>query len=124
MEQTYLEETERDQYPAVNKKGFFRLLKFYLIPGWREPEFTATEYEIGRIKSKRRLFRRLLKPLTIAGMVMILFIAVLGVYSPWLTIFTIENLTPPDFLFETPYLQPSPDQESLVSVTAVLHGPR
>jgi len=109
MEQPYLEETERNQYQAVNKKGFFRYLKFYLIPGWREPEFSVMEYEIGRIKSKRRLFRRLLKPLTIAGMVMILFIAVLGVYSPWLTVFTIENLTPPDFLFDTPYLTPSPE---------------
>ncbi|MBY8984962.1 MAG: ABC transporter permease [Candidatus Lokiarchaeota archaeon] len=110
MEQPYLEETKGEQYPTVKKKGgFFRYLKFYLIPGWREPDFEDTEYEIGRIKSKRRLFRRLLKPLSIAGIVMILFIAVLGVYSPWLTPFTIENLTPPDFPFETPYLDPSPE---------------
>ncbi|MHA2401036.1 MAG: ABC transporter permease, partial [Promethearchaeota archaeon] len=65
------------------------------------------EFEIGKIKSKRRLFRRLLTPLTIAGIAMILFIAILGVFSPWLTPFTLENVVPPDFLPETPYLPPS-----------------
>ena len=109
MEQPYLEETKIDQYPSVKKKGFFRYLKFYLIPGYREPDFKDIEYEVGRIKSKRRLFRRLLKPLTIAGIIMILFIAFLGVYSPWLTPFPIENLTPPNYLPETSYLEPSPD---------------
>jgi len=109
MEQPYVEEDlKRDRHPTDKKKGFSRYLKFYMIPGWRHPDFTATEYEIDRTKSRRRLFRRLLKPLTIAGMVMILFIAVLGVFSPWLTPFTIEHLVPPDFLPETPYLQPSP----------------
>jgi len=109
MTQSYLkEETKRDQYPSVNKNKFSHLLKFYSIPGWRNPDFAAKEDEIGRIKSKRKLFRRLLKPLTIAGMLMILFIAILGVYSPWLTPFTIENLVPPDYLPEIPYLAPSP----------------
>ena len=109
MTQSYLEEeTEIDQYPPVNKNRFYRFLKFYLIPGWRNPDFTAEDYEIGRVKSKRKLFRRLLKPLTITGMVMILVIAILGVYSPWLTPFTLENLVPPDYLPEAPYTPPSP----------------
>ena len=38
---------------------------------------------------------------------MILFIAFLAVYAPLLTPFTIENLTPPYFPFEAPYLDPS-----------------
>ena len=83
------------------------MLKFYLVPGWRDPEFEATEFEIGKIKSKRKLFRRLLTPLTIAGIVMILFIAFMGMYAPWLTSITIDHLTPPDFLPETPFLPPS-----------------
>ena len=83
------------------------MLKFYLVPGWRDPEFEATEFEIGKIKSKRKLFRRLLAPLTIAGIVMILFIAFMGMYAPWLTSITIDHLTPPDFLPETPFLPPS-----------------
>jgi len=85
------------------------LLKFYLVPGWRDPEFEAAEFEIGKIKSKRKLFRRLLTPLTIAGIVMILFIAFMGMYAPWLTSFTIDHLTPPDFLPETPFTPPSPE---------------
>lgn len=85
------------------------MVKFYLIPGWRDPDFEAQEFEIGKIKSKRKLFRRLLTPLTIAGLVMILFIAFLGMFAPWLTPFTVDNLTPPDFLPETPFLPPSSD---------------
>jgi ABC-type dipeptide/oligopeptide/nickel transport system permease subunit len=38
---------------------------------------------------------------------MILIIAILGVYAPWLTEYTVVNLTPPDFPNETPYLEPN-----------------
>lgn len=107
MTKIYLEEVVKDEYPIRSKNKFTRYLKFYLIPGWRDPEFSNTEFQIGKIKSKRKLFRRLLKPLTIAGLVMILFIAVLGVFSPWFTPFSIENLSPPNFPHETPYLLPS-----------------
>ena len=89
------------------KVKFSRWLKFYLIPGWRELEFEAIEFKIGKIKSKRRLFRRLLTPLTILGIGLILFITFLGVYAPWLTPFTLQTLTPQYFLNETPYLDPS-----------------
>lgn len=83
------------------------MLKFYLIPGWREPAFETKESAIGKIKSKRRTFRRLLTPLTIVGMGIILSIIFLAVYSPWLTPFTVDNLTGVDLLFETPYDDPS-----------------
>ncbi|MHA1932251.1 MAG: ABC transporter permease [Promethearchaeota archaeon] len=101
---TVLEETKRHEYKEKKKVKYSGLLKFYLIPGWREPEFEATEFIIGKIRSKRRLFRRLLTPLTIVGMIMILIIVFLAVYAPWLTPFTIENLAPPGFPLETPYL--------------------
>lgn len=107
MTQTYLEEGKDLQEPSVKKNKFTKYLKFYLIPGWREPEFTAIEYEIGKTRSKRRLFRRLLRPLTIAGITMILFIAIIGVYCPWLTEFTIQEVTPPYAPPELPYLPPS-----------------
>jgi peptide/nickel transport system permease protein len=103
---------------VIKKSSKIRLLKFYLIPGWRDPEFGTQEYEIGRIKSKRRLFRRLLTPLTIAGIAMILFIAVMGVFSTWLTPFPLECITKegcwpyPDPLLgvsELPYAAPSLD---------------
>ncbi|HEC38457.1 hypothetical protein LCGC14_0641110 [marine sediment metagenome] len=107
MTQTYQEEISSNLYRASNQNKFFRFLKFYLIPGWRDPEFTATEYQIGRTQSKRKLFRRLLTPLTIAGIIMILFIAVLAVYSPFFTPFTIDELVPPFFPDEIPFSQPS-----------------
>lgn len=109
MTQFYLKEEEKeiDEHLVEHKSKFTRYIKFYLIPGWRDPEFSETELQIGKIKSKRRLFRRLLKPLTVTGLIMILFIAILGVYSPWFTPFTIQNLSPPNFPEETPYLPPS-----------------
>lgn len=109
MTQIQLENLKSEEF-SQPKKGKLRYLKFYLIPGWREPEFTATEFEIGKIKSKRKLFRRLLTPLTIAGIIMILFIAILGVFSPWLTQYPLEALSrpysPPGGV---PFAPPSPE---------------
>ena len=77
-----IEEVDYTDFSVSGKKKWVHLLRFYLIPGWRNPEFTAYEDQIEKIKSKRRLFRRFLKPLTILGFLMILFIVVLAVYSP------------------------------------------
>lgn len=107
MTQNYREEISSDQYQASNQNKISRFLKFYLIPGWRDPEFTATEYQIGKIKSKRKLFRRLLTPLTITGIIMILFIAVWGVFAPFFTPFTIDELIPPFYPAVTPFSGPS-----------------
>ncbi len=108
MTQIQLEKLEtKERFPS-NKGKIRRYLKFYLIPGWREPEFDAMEFEIGKIKSKRKLFRRLLTPLTIAGMIMILFLAMLAVYASWLTPYPLQQLsrpyTPPG---GTPFAPPS-----------------
>ncbi|MFX1488912.1 MAG: ABC transporter permease [Promethearchaeota archaeon] len=90
------------QTESRSTKGnkFTRYLKFYLIPGWRDPEFSAEEYQIEKIKSKRRLFRRLLRPLTLVGFIMILLIVFLAVYAPWLTHYPLQELVgsyiPPD----------------------------
>jgi len=80
----------------IRKKGkIVRLLRFYLLPGWRDPEFMALQYKIEMVKSKRRLFRRLITPLTLIGFTMILFIAVLAVFAPWLTIYPLTELAMP-----------------------------
>lgn len=90
-----LEKIEKNESISRSKGKFKKYLKFYLIPGYREPEFSATEFEIGKIKSKRKLFRRLLTPLTIAGIIMVLFIAVMGIYASWLTPYPLEELSRP-----------------------------
>ncbi len=99
-----------ERFPSLNKGKIKKYLKFYLIPGWREPEFSSTEFEIGKIKSKRKLFRRLLTPLTITGIAMILFLAILAVFSAWLTPYSLQLLsrpyTPPG---GTPFAPPSPE---------------
>jgi peptide/nickel transport system permease protein len=109
MTQIQLEKVETEERFPSNKGKIRRYLKFYLIPGWREPEFTAMEFEIGKIKSKRKLFRRLLTPLTIAGIAMILFLAILAVYASWLTLYPLQQLSrpysPPG---GTPFAPPSP----------------
>jgi len=93
---------------SPRESKFKRLLKFYLLPGWRDDEFSKQEYEIERIKSKRRLFRRFLTPLTIAGLLMLLFLIILAVYSPWLTIYKLQEVT-------LPYIPPGGDPFSLPS---------
>jgi len=109
MTQIYLKESKNDNLMVTNKKKIKRYLKFYLIPGWRDPDFSSIEYEKEKVKSKRRLFRRLLKPLTIIGFFMILFIASCAVFSPWLTEFTVERLTDRGLSGGTPFSIPSPE---------------
>lgn len=109
MTQIYLEESEKNKDQSTSKEKLSRLLKFYLIPGRRDPEFSAIEYEIDKIKSKRKLFRRMLTPLTITGFCMILFIAFLAVFAPWLTEYTLHEITPPYYPGEDAFLSPSPE---------------
>ncbi|MHA2288368.1 MAG: ABC transporter permease [Promethearchaeota archaeon] len=91
----------------ITKQSVLRYAKFFLIPGWRDPDFNSREYEIGRFKSKRRVFRRLLTPLTITGLGFIFFITFLAVYAPWLTPFTIRRVTDSAYAGATPFLPPN-----------------
>jgi peptide/nickel transport system permease protein len=93
--QTYIEKLREKDNSSRNKRNALQWIKFYLIPGWRDPEFNAKEYEIGKIKSKRRTFRRLLTPLTIIGFILICFIIFLGVFAPWLTLYPLQDITFP-----------------------------
>ena len=109
MTEIVISEIKRVKKMEGKKGNFIRLLKFYLLPGWRDPKFTAMQTQIERVKSKRRLFRRLLAPLSIVGLAMVLFMAVLAVYAPWLTPYTIDTLAqpylPPDGI---PFANPTP----------------
>ncbi|MHA1375905.1 MAG: ABC transporter permease [Promethearchaeota archaeon] len=94
-EQIINDDVVYNEAETQSKKKYKRLLKFYLIPGWRDDQFTNQEYEIEKIKSKRKLFRRLLTPLTIFGLLMLLFLALLAVYAPWLTEYKLQEITLP-----------------------------
>ncbi len=100
---------ERVEKKTVTKQNVIRYIKFFLIPGWRDKKITSREFEIEKIKSKRRLFRRLLTPLTITGLGFILFITFLAVYAPWLTPFTVRRITNSALAHATPYLLPNND---------------
>ena len=93
MTQNYLKELENNKSVSYQTGKIKRYLKFFLIPGWRNPEFTALEYQIGKKKSKRRLFRRILKPLTIFGFLLLIFITFCAIFAPWLTKYPLEMLT-------------------------------
>ncbi|MFX1530559.1 MAG: ABC transporter permease [Promethearchaeota archaeon] len=109
-EQTFIEDIVNKQSKSLTKEKYIRFLKFYLIPGWRDPEFTSQEYEAEKIKSKRRMFRRLLKPLTILGFLMIIFILTLAVYSPWLTQYPLGEIISPYYPpGGKPFDDPSPE---------------
>lgn len=109
MTQIYLQDSDKVKNNSTFRGKIIKRLKFYLIPGYRAPEFSAMEYEIGKTKSKRKLFRRLLTPLTIFGFLLILFILILAVYAPWLSSYPLQEITPPNYP-GTPHFQPpSPD---------------
>ncbi|MFX0080872.1 MAG: ABC transporter permease [Candidatus Hodarchaeota archaeon] len=109
-EQAFIEDIANKQSKSLTKEKFIRFLRFYLIPGWRDPEFASQEYESEKIKSKRRMFRRLLKPLTITGFVMIIFILILAVYAPWLTQYSLGEIISPYYPPEgNPFDDPSPE---------------
>ena len=108
MTQIYLQDSDKTRNNSPFRGKILRRLKFYLIPGYRVPEFTEMEYEIGKIKSKRKLFRRFLTPLTILGFMLILFIVVLGVYAPWLSLYPLQEITPPNYPGTLEFQPPSP----------------
>lgn len=83
--------SEWDQLPT--KKKIQRYAKFLLIPCYRAKEFNRMEYKIYQTKSKRNFFQRLLNPLTILSLVLILAIVVMAVFPPWLTRYTIADLS-------------------------------
>ena len=90
MEISDVKELKREKN-SYKKNNFFRYLKFFLIPGWRDPIYSQKEYEIEKIKSKRRFFRRLItQPLTLIGMILVLFIVFLAVYAPWIAKYPLE----------------------------------
>jgi peptide/nickel transport system permease protein len=68
-----------------NTNSKLRWIKFFLIPGWRDPRISEIEYEIGKVKSKRRIFTKLINPLTIIGLLLVLFFIFLAIFPPWLT---------------------------------------
>lgn len=105
-----IEEIDYKHFSVSGSKKWVRLLKFYLLPTWRDPGFYAFENEIEKIKSKRRVFRRFLTPLTIIGFSMILFIVILAVYGPWLTDIPLQYLRNP-YISPTvlPFEPPSPE---------------
>jgi len=110
QEDIIIEEIDYKDFSEGGKNKWVHLLKFYLFPTYRNPEFTAYENEIEKIKSKRRVLRRFLTPLTIIGFFMLLFISVLAVFSPWLTNVPLQELTMPFIPTDgLPFEEPSPE---------------
>ncbi len=116
MSDIYLKELEKKDSTLTLKSKLIRYLKFYLIPGARDPKFTAIEYEIGKIKSKRRVFRRIFTPLTIIGFGIIYFIVFLAVFSPWLSEYPLQELSLPYYPPDGVAFQP-PSPEHLLGTT-------
>ncbi len=109
QEDIIIEEIDYKDFSEGGKNKRVHLLKFYLFPTYRNPEFTAYENEIEKIKSKRRVFRRFLTPLTIIGFFMLLFITILAVFGPWLTETPLQELTLPFIPSDgLPFEEPSP----------------
>ena len=101
-------ESLKENSEGKTSNRILRNLKFYLIPGWRDEKFTEIEYELGKVKSKRKAFRRILSPLTIIAIFLILFITFCAVYAPFLTPYTVNELTNKGISGGEPFALPSP----------------
>lgn len=80
---------------VMERKQVLKWIRFYLVPFWREPEFSQREFEEAKIKSKRRQFSMFLYPLTISGFLIIIFIGILAVFPQWITEFSLLEVTTP-----------------------------
>ena len=109
MTQNYLQGSDKAKNNSTFRGNILKRLKFYLIPGYRAPEFSVMEYKIGKIKSKRKLFRRFLAPLTIFGFLLVLFILILAIYAPWLSLYPLQEITPPQYPGTPSFQPPSPN---------------
>lgn len=89
-------------------KRFKRYLKFFFLPCYRAREINQVEYEIGKTKSKRTLFRRFVTPLSIVGVVCLLFIIWCAVFPEWGTKYFLEEIQEFSNLDALPYEPPSP----------------
>ncbi len=112
MEDSNLEELDfsKEKIHYFSKENIIRSLKFLFIPCRRDPRLSQKEYEIEKTKSKRKFFRRLVKPLTLIGISLIIFIIFLAVYAPWIATYTLETVTDVSKAidFGIPYTLPSP----------------
>jgi len=100
----------KEKTSYFSKKNFIRALKFLIIPGWRDSGFSQKEYEIDKIKSKRKFFRRLIKPLTLIGIGLITLIVFLAIYAPWIAKYSLEYVIDVSKAIDVglPYTLPSP----------------
>jgi peptide/nickel transport system permease protein len=75
-----------------NPNKFLRMLKFIFIPRYRLQEFESQERELKEFQGKRGFLKRMNAPLTILGIVIVLFIFVLATFAPWLTPYSYADL--------------------------------
>ena len=93
----------------TKRQRIFRYLKFFLLPFYRAREINQIEYELGKTKSKRTFFRRLLSPLTILGIICVIFIVWCAIFPEWATKYTFEEIAVFSNLDVHPYSPASPD---------------
>lgn len=91
----------------TRKRRFVRYLKFFFLPCFRASEINRVEFEIGKIKSKRTFFRRFLTPLTILGVICLLFIFWCAVFPNWASKYTFEEIAVWVNIYDPAYDTPS-----------------
>jgi len=66
-------------------------LKFLFVPASRLDDLTIREFNYERNRSKRKFIRRFKSVLTIVGILLVFFIATLGVFPHWLAPYTFSD---------------------------------
>jgi len=101
---------------AHNSKNTFKnYFKFLSNPLDRPKQFNAMEEKFYREKSKRSFFKKMLRPLTIIGFTIFLFVLFLAIFAPWISPYSYIDISLNRHVGS--FAQPSP--EHLLGTTAL-----
>jgi len=98
--------------PEGFKEQFSEILttynKFLFVPGKKDEELDKRDFLFNRLKSKRKFYSKLNNLLTKIGIVVVLVIATMCVFAPWLSKYSFELVSGVDKSVDA-YAAPSPE---------------
>ena len=86
-----LNSREAEDSPSKVVSGIFRSIKFAFLPRYRITELISPKSFSGRMKSNSSKIHRLKSPLTIVGIILIIFVVTLAIFGPWISPYTYQR---------------------------------
>ncbi len=108
-------QTSMDLLGKITDPGSLKeYCKFFFLPTYTPSKIKVREADILKTQTQRSLFRKLLTPLTILGVVIILLMVGIGIFAPWISPYSYLDVSLN--IFPGSFEPPSP--EHLLGTTA------